>query len=117
MENAVVDKSVAFALRVIALYKYLCTEKKELVLSKQVLRSGTSIGANIAEAQCAISRKDFLSKMYIAFKECSETNYWLELLFKSDYIDSPQYDSIQSDCVELLKMLSAITKSAKSREG
>ena len=112
-ENAVADKSVAFALRVIALYKYLCAEKKEFVLSKQVLRSGTSIGANIAEAQCAISRKDFLSKMYIAFKECSETRYWLELLFQSDYIDAPQYNSIQSDCVELLKMLSAITKSTK----
>ena len=85
-ENAVADKSLAFALRVIALYKYLCAEKNEYVLSKQVLRSGTSIGANIAEAQCAVSRKDFLSKLYIAFKECSETKYWLELLFRSDYI-------------------------------
>ena len=117
MENlaahVVVDKSVAFALRMIALYKYLCTEKHEFILSKQALRSGTSIGANIAEAQCAISRKDFLAKMYIAFKECSETRYWLELLFKSNYIDAVQYDSIQSDCDELLKMLSAITKSTK----
>ena len=75
-ENAVADKSLAFALRVIALYKYLCAEKNEYVLSKQVLRSGTSIGANIAEAQCAVSRKDFLSKLYIAFKECSETIGW-----------------------------------------
>lgn len=116
MENVVADKSFAFALRVIALYKYICSEKNEFILSKQVLRSGTSIGANIAEAQCAISRKDFLSKMYIAFKECSETKYWLELLFRSDYMDVSQYDSIQSDCVELLKMLSAITKSAKNRE-
>ena len=107
-ENAVADKSLAFALRVIALYKYLCAEKNEYVLSKQVLRSGTSIGANIAEAQCAVSRKDFLSKLYIAFKECSETKYWLELLFRSDYIDAPQYNSIQSDCTELLKMLSAL---------
>lgn len=114
--NVVADKSFAFALRAIALYKYLCDEKNEYVLSKQVLRSGTSIGANIAEAQCAISRKDFLSKMYIAFKECSETKYWLELLFKSDYIDSPQYDSIQSDCVELLKMLSAITKTMRNEK-
>ncbi len=116
MENVVADKSFAFALRVIALYKYIRFEKNEFILSKQVLRSGTSIGANIAEAQCAISRKDFLSKMYIAFKECSETKYWLELLFRSDYMDVSQYDSIQSDCVELLKMLSAITKSAKNRE-
>jgi len=109
-ENAVADKSLAFALRVIALYKYLCAEKNEFVLSKQVLRSGTSIGANIAEAQCAVSRKDFLSKMYIAFKECSET----KLLFRSDYIDAPQYNSIQSDCTELLKMLSAITKTIRN---
>lgn len=116
MENVVADKSFAFALRVVALYKYIRSEKNEYVLSKQVLRSGTSIGANIAEAQCAISRKDFLSKMYIAFKECAETKYWLELLFRSDYMDVSQYDSIQSDCVELLKMLSAITKSAKNRE-
>ena len=92
-ENAVADKSLAFALRVIALYKYLCAEKNEYVLSKQVLRSGTSIGANIAEAQCAVSRKDFLSKLYIAFKECSET---------------------KSDCTELLKMLSAITKTIRN---
>ena len=109
-ENAVADKSLAFALRVIALYKYLCAEKNEYVLSKQVLRSGTSIG----EAQCAVSRKDFLSKLYIAFKECSETKYWLELLFRSDYIDAPQYNSIQSDCTELLKMLSAITKTIRN---
>ena len=115
-ENAVADKSLAFALRVIALYKYLCAEKNEYVLSKQVLRSGTSIGANIAEAQCAVSRKDFLSKLYIAFKECSETKYWLELLFRSDYIDAPQYNSIQSDCMELLKMLSAITKTIRNEE-
>ena len=116
MENAVADKSVAFALRVIALYKYLCDEKNEYVLSKQVLRSGTSIGANIAEAQCAISRKDFLSKMYIAFKECAETKYWLELLFRSNYIDAPQYNSIQADCAELLKLLSAITKTMRNEK-
>lgn len=109
-QNAVVEKSKAFALRIISMYKFLTAEKKEFVLSKQVLRSGTSIGANIAEAQCAISRKDFLAKMYIAFKECSETAYWLELLYCADYITEVQYASLRADCDELFKLLSAITK-------
>ena len=77
-ESIVFDKSKSFALRIIALYKYLCNETKEFILSKQLLRSGTSIGANIAEASCAYSSKEFLAKMYIAFKECAETAYWLE---------------------------------------
>ena len=112
-ENAVVGKSKAFALRIIGLYKFLSDEKKEFVMSKQVLRSGTSIGANIAEAQCGISDKDFLAKMYIAFKECAETRYWLELLYESGYITEVQYKSIFSDCTELFKLLPSITKSAK----
>ena len=76
-------KSKHFAIRIIRLYQYLCQEKKEFVLSKQLLRSGTSIGANIAESSCAFSQKDFLAKMYIAFKECSETLYWLDLLYET----------------------------------
>lgn len=80
-ENTVKYKSLEFAKRIVKLYKYLCENKNEYVLSKQLLKSGTSIGANIAEAECGISRKDFLAKMYIAFKECVETGYWLELLF------------------------------------
>ena len=112
-ENAVAEKSKAFALRIISLYKYLNDEKREYVLSKQVLRSGTSIGASIAEAQCGISDKDFLAKMYIAFKECSETRYWLELLHESEYITDGQYDSIMVDCSELYKLLSSITKSMR----
>ena len=85
-ENVVVEKSKDFAVRIIQLYKYMNENKKEFVMSKQILRSGTSIGANIAEAECAFSKKDFLAKMYIAFKECSETKYWLELLYKIEYL-------------------------------
>ena len=107
-------KSLNFAKRIIKLYKYLCAEKKEFILSKQILRSGTSIGANITEAEYGISRKDFLAKMYIAFKECAETLYWLELLY-SDYLDTNQYESIKSDCDELMKMLSAITKTTREK--
>ena len=90
-ESIVFDKSKGFALRIIALYKYLCDEKKEFILSKQLLRSGTSIGANIAEASCAYSSKEFLAKMYIAFKECAETAYWLELLYKAQYYFKGKY--------------------------
>ena len=103
-------KSKLFAIRIVRLYQYLCSDKKEFVLSKQLLRSGTSIGANLAESECAISKKDFLSKVYIALKECSETLYWLELLYETDYLSQPEYDSICSDCEELRKMLSSTTK-------
>ena len=116
MESVTFDKSKKFALRIIKLYKYLCEEKKEFVLSKQLLRSGTSIGANIAEAETAISAKDFLAKMYIAFKECNETRYWLELLYLSEYLSKDQYDSIHADAEELYKLLSSITKTAKDRK-
>ena len=114
-ENTVKFKSKKFAVRVVNLYKYLCDEKKEFVLSKQILRSGTSIGANIAESECAISDKDFLSKIYIALKECVETIYWLDLLFDTDYLSKEQYDSIQSDCEEIRKMLSSTTKTMNSK--
>lgn len=113
-ESIVFDKSKSFALRIIALYKYLCDEKREFVLSKQLLRSGTSIGANIAEASCAYSSKEFLAKMYIAFKECAETAYWLELLYKAQYLNQPEFDSINTDCTELQKILSSITKTMKT---
>lgn len=88
--------------------------KKEYILSKQILRSGTSIGANLAEAEYAISRKDFLSKQYIALKECSETRYWLDLLYEADYLDKKSYESIITDCDELIRMLSASTKTIKT---
>ena len=106
-------KSLAFAKRIVFAYRYLSEEKKEYVLSKQMLRSGTSIGANIAEAQYGSSRKDFLNKLYIALKECAETLYWLELLYSCDYISRTEYDSLHSDCEELRKLLSSITKSVR----
>ena len=107
-------KSLAFAKRIVNLYRYLCEEKKEFVLSKQLLRSGTSIGANLAEAQYAISRKDFLNKVYIALKECAETLYWLELLASCDYLTPNEYQSLYTDCEELRKILSSITKSVRT---
>lgn len=107
------EKSKAFAIRMVRLYRFLCDEKKEYVLSKQVLRSGTSIGANLAEAECAISRNDFLAKVYIALKECAETLYWLELLHDIDYLTAEQYDSLSADATEIKKMLSSTTKTMK----
>ena len=112
-ENAIVDKSKAFALRIIKLYKYLCDEKKEFVLSKQVLKSGTSIGANVREAECGHTTPDFYAKMYIAYKEAAETEYWLELLHESGYIEHEAFESIDKDCREILKILVSITKSQK----
>ena len=107
------QKSLAFAKRVVFAYQHLCNHKKEFILSKQFLRSGTSIGANIAEAQYASSRKDFLNKLYIALKECAETLYWLELLMSCDYLSKDEYSSLHTDCEELRKILSSITKSLK----
>ena len=109
-ENAVREKSKKLALRIINLYKHLCDEKHEYVLSKQVLRSGTSIGANIREAQRGQSKPDFYSKMNIALKEADETAYWLELLYESDYIGKSAFDSIYADCDEIIKLLTSITK-------
>ena len=109
-EKTVAYKSKLFAIRIVNLYKYLCREEKEYVLSKQILRSGTSIGANLAEAESAISRKDFLSKVYIALKECNETMYWLDLLRHTDYITEEMYQSMNQDCTEIKRMLTATTK-------
>ena len=114
MEKTAGFKSKRFAVRIVNLYHYLCNEKREFVLSKQLLRSGTSIGANLAEASCAISKRDFLSKVYIALKECAETKYWLELLHETNYLSDEQFESIYSDCDELRKMLSATTKTVNS---
>ncbi len=110
-DNIIVDKSKVFAVRVIRLYQYLKKEKAEYVLSKQLLRSGTSIGANVKEAIRGQSKADFYAKMCIATKEASETEYWLELLFETDYIDKKQFDSIYEDIQELLRLLVSITKS------
>ena len=94
--------------------QFLNEEKREYILSKQLLRSGTSIGANLAEAEYAFSRNDFLAKTYISLKETSETLYWLELLKETEYLTREQYDSLRSDAEELRKMLSSITKTTKS---
>ena len=107
------DKSKAFAIRIVRLYRYLGREKKEFVLSKQLLRSGTSIGANLAEAEYAISRNDFQAKLYIALKETAETLYWLELLRQTDYLTQQQYESLRSDAEELRKLLASSTKTIK----
>lgn len=112
-ENVVIAKSFSFAVRVVRLYQYLCDEKREFVLSKQLLRSGTSIGANIHEATQGQSRKDFLSKMNIALKEAAETEYWLKLLMETDFLTEKQGLSIMNDCVELKKLLHAIVKTTK----
>jgi four helix bundle protein len=109
-KNIVKDKSFSFAVRIVKLYQYLTNDKKEFVLSKQILRSGTSIGANISEAQQGQSKKDFLMKMNISLKECSETKYWIELLAATDYLDLKMKQSIYEDCVEIEKMLTAIVK-------
>ena len=109
-DNIVVDKSKAFAVRIVRLYQYLHKEKNEYVLSKQLLRSGTSIGANVKEAIRGQSKADFYAKMCIASKEASETEYWLELLFETEYIDKKQFDNIYDDIQELLRLLVSITK-------
>ncbi|MCM1294451.1 MAG: four helix bundle protein [Muribaculaceae bacterium] len=113
--NIVKEKSELFAIRIVNLYRHLSVGKKENVLSKQILRSGTSIGANLAEAECAISKNDFLSKMYIALKESSETQYWLKLLKNTDYITEAEFNSLFSDCNEITKILVKSIKTIKSQ--
>ena len=112
-ENIIKDKSYAFALRMINAYKYLAQEYREFVLSKQLLRSGTSIGALVREAEHAQSQADFISKMSIALKEANETEYWLMLLKDSEYIDDKMFTSIHKDCDELIRLLVSIVKTAK----
>lgn len=112
-ENIVKNKSLDFALRIIKLYKILVDEKREFVMSKQLLRSGTAVGALIREAEHAESKADFIHKMAISLKEANETEYWIELLFQSEYLDENSYKSIQSESKELLKLLISIVKSSK----
>ncbi len=112
-ENIIQDKSKNFAIRIINLYQYLVNDKKEYVLSKQLLRSGTSIGANIKEAIRGQSKPDFYTKMSIALKEASECEYWIELLYETQYITEKQFNSINTDMTELLKLLMSITKSTR----
>ena len=113
MANIIEEKSFAFAIRIVNLYKHLNEVKKEFVLSKQLLRSGTSIGANVAEAEQAQSTPDFVSKMSIALKEASETKYWIRLLASTGYLTEAETVSILNDCVEIEKILVSIIKSSK----
>lgn len=113
-ENVIVDKSKAFALRIIKLYQYLKVEKQEFILSKQLLRAGTSIGANVKEGIRGQTKPDFYAKLNISLKEASETEYWLELLHESNYLDKQQFQSIYNDCQELIKILMSITKTQKN---
>ena len=116
MNNAIEEKSFQFAVRIVKLCRYLCDEKKEFILSKQLLRAGTSIGANIAESQQAQSRPDFISKLCIALKEASETNYWLRLLRATDYLSETEYRTMIVQCKKLERLLTSILKSAKPSE-
>lgn len=110
IDNPILEKSFTFAIRIVRLYQHLTSEKKEFVLSKQLLKSGTSIGANVEEGIGGISRKDFRAKLSIAYKEARETKYWLRLLHATDYITEKAFNSLMKDCEELLKILYVIVK-------
>ena len=130
-ENVLLDKSFKFAIRIVNLYKYLSDEKKEFVLSKQLLRCGTSIGANINEAQEAQSKNDFISKLSISLKEARDagalrlnpavqrgpSKYWVELLKETDYLTYQEADSLLNDLIEVIKLLVSIIKSTKNNKG
>ena len=115
-ENISVTKSLDFAVRIVNLYKYLTQEHKEYIMSRQILRCGTSIGANIAEAQRGQSMADFAAKMNIALKEASETEYWIKLLYRTDYLQKTQYESLCNDINDLISILTAICRSANSQK-
>ena len=115
-ENLLTEKSIAFAARIIKLHKYLIKTKKETVISKQIVRSGTSIGANINEANYGQSKADFISKLHIALKETAETEYWLRLLLASEYVSKEMGESLLSDCIELKRILIASINTAKGNE-
>ena len=109
-DNTILQKSLAFSVRIVNLHKYLTTQKKEYILSRQICKSGTSIGANIAEAQRAQSTADFVAKLKIALKEASETQYWLQLLHETNYLSDKAFNSLHSDLLEFLRILTAICK-------
>ena len=114
MDNVIVSKSFKFAIRIVKLYKYLCDNKKEYILSKQLLRCGTSIGANINESQDAQSKNDFISKLSKSLKEARETKYWIELLKETDYLSKKEAESLLVDLTEIIKLLVSIIKSTKN---
>ena len=108
------DKCMNFSVRIVNLCRFLNEEKHEYNISKQMFRSGTSIGANVAEAQCAVSRNDFVSKLYISLKESNETLYWLRLLYNTRYLSEIQFKSVYADCEELKRILMSVTKNARA---
>ena len=115
MDSPILDKSLKFAARIVKLYQYLVNQKKESIISKQLIRSGTSIGANANEAAYGVSRADFIAKMQIALKETAETEYWLRLLVLSGYVEKADGDSIISDCLEIKRILIASLKTTKEK--
>jgi len=117
MKNVIEQKSFGFAVRIVKLYKYLRENKEEKILSKQLLRSGTSIGANVAEAEQAQSNADFVSKMSVALKEAAETKYWIRLLKETEILNVEESKSILEDCVEIEKILTSIIKTTRNKIG
>ncbi len=115
-KNIIKQKSFEFAVRIVKLYQYMIQKNKEYELSRQILRSGTSIGANVEEALGAISKADFRNKFSISYKEARETQYWLRLLHATDYINSKSFDSIYSDCDEICKILFSIIRTSKANQ-
>ena len=116
-KSPIIVKSRQFAVKIVLLYRHLSEESKEFVLSRQMLRSGTSIGANVAEADGAFGKKDFIAKMTIAHKECLETLYWLELLSETGYLSRESFTPVHEDCLELKRLLVSIIKTARLNEG
>ena len=114
MDSTISKKSYAFAVRIVKLCKFLKNDKKEFIMSRQLLKAGTSIGANVAEAKHAQSRPDFLTKMNIALKEAAETDYWLRLLHETEYLTEQEYQSIYADCDEIESILASIVKTVKN---
>lgn len=115
-ENILIDKSINFAARIIKLHRYLNDEKKEYIISKQIIRSATSIGANINEAQYGSSKPDFIAKLHISLKETAETEYWLRLLYKADNLDDSMFNSLLADCLEIKRILIASINTAKQKK-
>ena len=115
-KNIICEKSYKFAIRIVGLYKYLVFSKKEYVLLKQILRSGTSVGANIEEAQGGQSKNDFYAKISIAYKEARETHYWLRILHDTNFINNKEFNSIANDCDEILKIIGKIQVTTKKRK-
>ncbi len=114
-DNILIDKSLKFAARIVKLHKYLCKEKHEVIISKQIIRSATSIGANANEAIYGISKADFISKLHISLKETAETEYWLRLLILSDYISENEGNSLLNDCLEIKRILISTLNTAKEK--